>query len=101
MIDEAELAALQKAILDLHGARAEHIESVPVTETFNGETVWDGVVEVFALHGHRDGKAYAWRHEADSGRWRYVAVLHRPPIDTPLKAVQAALVAEYRAKKGS
>lgn len=100
MTDAAELAALQKAILDLHGARAEHLESVPVTETFQGETVWDGVVEVFALPGHPAGKAYAWRHEADSGRWRYVAVLHRPPVDTPQKAVQAAVVAEYRARKG-
>lgn len=100
MTDAAELAALQKAILDLHGARAEHLESVPVTETFQGETVWDGVVEVFALPEHPAGKAYAWRHEADSGRWRYVAVLRHPPVDTPQKAVQAAVVAEYRARKG-
>lgn len=99
MTDAAELAALRKAILDLHGARAEHLESVPVTETFNGATVWDGVVEVFSLPEHPAGKAYAWRHEADSGRWRYVAVLHRLPIDTPRKAVQAAVVAEHRARK--
>ncbi len=99
MSDPEELAKLQKAILDLHGARAEHLESVPITEAFNGETVWDGVVEVFALPDHPAGKAYAWRHEADSGRWRYVAVLHHPPLDTPRKAVQAAVVAEYRARK--
>lgn len=99
MTEVAELAMLQKAILDLHGARAEHVASVPVTETFNGETVWDGVVEVFALPEHAAGRAYAWRHEADSGGWRYVAVLHKPPVDTPLKAVQAALVAEYRARQ--
>jgi hypothetical protein len=98
--DATELAALQKAILDLHGARSEHLESVPVTEAFNGETVWEGTVEVFALPEHPAGKAYAWRHEADSGRWRYVAVLHKTPIDTPRKAVQAAIVAEYRARKG-
>jgi len=72
---------------------------VPVRETFNGETVWDGVVEVFALPEHPAGKAYAWRHEADSGGWRYVAVLHKPPVDTPLRAVRAALVAEYRSRK--
>lgn len=100
MTAAAEVARLAKAILDLHGARAEHVESVPVTETFNGETVWDGVVEVFSLPEHPAGRAYAWRHEADSGKWRYVAVLHRPPVDTPLKAVQAAIVAEYRARKG-
>jgi len=99
--DAAELAALQKAILDLHGARSEHVESVPVTETFQGQTVWDGVVEVFTLPDHPDGTAYAWRHESDSGGWRYVAVLRRPPIDTPLKAVQAALVAEYRSRASS
>jgi hypothetical protein len=98
--DAAELVTLKKAILDLHGATAEHLESVPITETFNGETVWDGVVEVFTLTDHPAGKAYAWRHEADSGRWRYVAVLHKPPVDTPRKAVQAATVAEYRARKG-
>jgi hypothetical protein len=95
----AEVAALQKAILDLHGARAEHVETVPVTETFNGETVWDGSVEVFTLPEHPAGKAYAWRHESDSGGWRYVAVLHKPPVDTPQKAVQAAIVAEYRARQ--
>jgi len=98
--DAAEIAALREAILKLHGATAEHLESVPVVETFNGETVWDGVVEVFALTDHPAGKAYAWRHEADSGRWRYVAVLHKPPVNTPRKAVQAAVVAEHRARKG-
>jgi len=99
MTGATELAALKKAILDLHGATAEHLESVPIVETFHGETVWDGVVEVFVLPEHPAGKAYAWRHEADSGRWRYVAVLHKPPVDTPRKAVQAAVVAEYRSRK--
>ena len=36
----------------LHGGKAKHIESVPVTELFNGQVVWDGVVEVFKLKGH-------------------------------------------------
>jgi hypothetical protein len=31
----------------LHGAEATHIESVPVRETFKGQTVWEGIVEVF------------------------------------------------------
>jgi hypothetical protein len=57
--------------LDLHGARTEHLELVPVTETFNGATVWDGFVEVFSLPEHPTGKAYAWRHEANAGLWRY------------------------------
>jgi hypothetical protein len=94
-----EIAELQRAILKLHGATAEHVESVPVTETFQGETVWSGAVEVFRLPDHSAGKAYAWRHEADSGGWRYVAVLHSPPVDSPQRAVQAAAVAEYRERQ--
>jgi hypothetical protein len=99
MTDAAELATLKKAILDLHGVQGEHVESVPVKETFKGETVWDGVVEVFKLTDHPEGAAYAWSHESDSGGRRYVAVLRKAPIDTPLKAVQAAIVAEYRARQ--
>lgn len=96
MTSAAELAELQQAILKLHGAKAEHMESVPVTERFQGQTVWDGVVEVFTLKDHPAGKAYAWAHEGDSGARRYVAVLHAPPVDSPRKAVQAAVVAEHR-----
>ena len=40
------------AINKLHGGKARHIESVPVTELFNRQVVWDGVVEVFKLKGH-------------------------------------------------
>ena len=97
MTARAEIAELQGAILKLHGARAEHVESVPVREMFQGQVVWDGTVEVFDLIGHATAsRAYAWSHEADSGGRRFVAVLHVPPVDTPLKAVRAALVAEHR-----
>jgi hypothetical protein len=93
----AEIAELQGAILKLHGARAEHVESVPVREMFQGQVVWNGTVEVFDLTEHATAsRAYAWSHEADSGGRRFVAVLHAPPVDTPLKAVRAALVAEHR-----
>jgi hypothetical protein len=94
-----EIAELQNAILKLHGAQGEHVESVPVHETFQGATVWQGTVEVFRLTDHPAGKAYAWSHEADSGGRRFVAVLHAPPVDSPLKAVQAAAVAEYRERQ--
>jgi hypothetical protein len=96
-VTAADIAELQGAILKLHGARAEHLESVPVREMFQGQVVWDGTVEVFDLTGHATAtRAYAWSHEADSGGRRFVAVLHTPPVDTPLKAVRAALVAEHR-----
>ena len=41
---------LKAVIHKLHGVKATHRESVPVKETWKGETVWDGIVEVFDLH---------------------------------------------------
>ena len=98
-LEKEELAG---AILRMHGAHAKHVESVPVLETYRGQVVWDGVVEVYDLVGHPTAKrAYAWAHEGDSGGRRFVAVLHAPPIDSPLKAVQAAIVQEHRSRSGA
>jgi len=83
----------------LHGATARHLESVPVTETFQGRTIWDGVVEVFHLSGHpKTDKVYAWIHETDdpANPKRHVTVLHIPPVVSPQTAVQAAIVQEFR-----
>ena len=38
---------LKDVIRKLHGAESTHRESVHVKEVFNGETVWEGIVEVF------------------------------------------------------
>jgi len=55
------LRALKDAIRRLHGCESEYLESVPVTETFQGEMVGHVDVEVFAIHGHRSAThAYAW-----------------------------------------
>jgi hypothetical protein len=43
---------LQDVIRRLHGVESTHVESMPVKETFQGKTVWEGVVEVFDLIGH-------------------------------------------------
>jgi predicted sulfurtransferase len=90
---------LRDVIQQLHGGIAVYRESVPVKETWKGQTVWDGVVEVFDLKGHpKTDRAYAWSHETDDPGHprRYVAVLHIPPAISPQTAVQAALVQEYR-----
>lgn len=51
---------LQAALLNLHGVSSTYFESVPVLEEFNGETVWQGEVEVFDIRGHPKAKrAYA------------------------------------------
>ena len=93
------IAELHAAILNLHGCESTYVESVPVTETFQGETVWQGEVEVFDIRGHPKAKrAYAWGHatgENDQAR-RYVAVLELPPVDSPQAAVKVAVASEIK-----
>ena len=48
----AYLEELRDVIRRLHGAEATHVESVPVKESFQRKTVWDGMMEVFDLKGH-------------------------------------------------
>ncbi len=90
---------LQDVIRRLHGAEARHIESVPVKETFQGKTVWEGIVEVFELDGHPEAsRAYAWAHETDdpANPRRHVAVLHLHPIKSAQDAVRAAIAQEFK-----
>ena len=92
---------LRDVIRKLHGAEATHVETVPVKETFQGKTVWDGDVEVFALHGHpKTNRAYAWSHETDdpANPKRHVTVLHIPPVVSPVLAVRAAIVQELKSR---
>jgi hypothetical protein len=88
---------LKDAIREIHGATATHRESVPVTEKWQGDTVWDGIVEVFDLRGHPDtNTVYAWSRETGDGVKSHVAVLHVPPVVSPITAVRAAIIQEYR-----
>lgn len=83
----------------LHGGKAKHLESVPITEYFQGKTIWDGIVEVFGLKGHpKTNRVYAWMHETDDPKKpkRHVTVLHIPPVISPRTAVQAAIVQEFK-----
>ena len=83
---------------DLHGCASAWVESVSATETFEGQTVWNGTVEVFDLQGHPTAtRCYAWSHALDdSERRRYVAVLHQGPVDSPQAAVRAAIIQTQR-----
>jgi len=90
---------LQDVIRKLHGVESRHVESVPVKEVFQGKTVWDGIVEVFELHGHpKAPKVYAWSHQTDGPEKprRHVTVLHVHPITSAREAVRAAIVQEFR-----
>jgi len=94
-----DIEKLRAIIRTIHDAEASHVLSVPVTETLNGQTVWDGVVEVFDLSGHpKANRIYAWSHDTDdpANPKRYVTVLHIPPVISPQTAVKAAIVQEFR-----
>ena len=93
----SHLDHLRDVIRKMHGSHATHVESVPVKETWNGETIWDGIVEVFDLHNHpKARRVYAWSHKTDSDEDRHVTVLHLPPVVDPITAVRAAIVQEYQ-----
>jgi hypothetical protein len=93
------LYRLQVAVQELHQCGAVHSQTVPVHEVFKGLTVWEGLVEVFDLHGHPKAKrAYAWSHREglnDEGE-RFVAVLEIPPVDSAKTAVQVQIVKDVK-----
>jgi hypothetical protein len=97
------LDRLSVAVSQLHHCGAVYRETVPVSEVFRGETVWQGEVEVFDLNGHPKAKrAYAWSHITGGSNQtgeRFVAVLEIPPVDSPQTAVKVAIVAEIKGKK--
>ena len=91
---------LKDVIRKLHGVESTHRQSVPVKEVFRGETIWEGIVEVFDLHGHpKANAAYAWTHATDDPEQprRSVTVLHIPPAVSPETAVRLAISQELRA----
>ncbi len=88
---------LQQVIHRLHGVHSTHVQSVPVKEEFQGKTIWEGIVEVFELHGHpKATHAYAWTHETDDPEnpKRSVTVLKIPPAVSPETAVRVAIMQE-------
>lgn len=94
-MDPAGLPALLDAIRHMHGVEATWLESIPVHETWNGNTVWQGDVQVFQVE-HPSGatRAYAWSHATEGTRRRFVAVLGLGPVKDAVSAVRAAIVSE-------
>jgi len=92
-VSEVSIEALAKAMLDLHSCKAMWVESVPVKEVFEGKTIWEGIVQVFEVDHSKSRLCYAWSHELEgSKKRRFFAVLHQGPVDSPEKAVRAAIV---------
>ena len=89
---------LKRAVEGLHHCQASFLEDVAVVEMFGEEIVWGGVVSVFLIKGNpQAGRCYAWSSPIEgSTKRRYYAVLHIPPVDSPEKAVRAAIVKDFK-----
>lgn len=96
-----EINQLKRAVETQHGCSATLVQAVALKETFEGATVWEGVVHVFDLEGHpKATRAYGWSSPLEaSDKRRFFAVLHTDRINSPLEAVRAAIVAEHRVKR--
>jgi hypothetical protein len=92
------IAEIQAVFLKLHGCEAEYLQTVPVIEQFQGETIFQGDVEVFDLVGHpKATRGYGWGYTAtEGGGRRYFTVLELPPVDSPQTAVKAAIMSEIK-----
>ena len=64
---------------------------------FQGQTAWQGTVEVFDLVGHSKAKRVnAWQYDDDDKQTKTVAVLEIPPVDSPQSAVKVAIAAKAK-----
>jgi len=92
------IAEIQAVFLKLHGCEAEYVETVPVIEQFQGETIFQGDVEVFDLEGHpKATRGYGWGYTTtEGGGRRYFTILELPPVDSPQTAVKAAIMSEIQ-----
>lgn len=91
---------LQMVIQQMHQCDSTHIRTEQVHETFRGETVWRGDVEIFAVNHSRASRCYTWSHldGKNDERTRFVAVLGAPPVTSAIDAVRVAILAPRRIK---
>jgi len=92
---------LKRAVERRYGGTATLAQSVPVKETFEPKTAWEGVVHVFDLTGNpKVARAYAWSSAIEgSPKRRFFIVPQAGPINSPTAALRAAIEAEYRGKR--
>jgi hypothetical protein len=91
------IAKLQNVIRHLHGCESVHVSTTPIREFFQGQLVWDGEVETFAMKGHPQASTcYAWAYEGEDGKNHYTAVPKLPPVNSPQTAVKAAIAAQVK-----
>jgi hypothetical protein len=92
------IAEIQAVFSKLHNCDADYVETVPVVEEFQGETIFQGDVEVFDIRGHpKATRGYGWGYvTTEGGARRYFTVLELPPVDSPQTAVKVAIMSEIK-----
>jgi hypothetical protein len=95
------IAELQAVFMKLHNCDADYVETVPVVEEFQGQTIFQGDVEVFDIRGHpKATRGYGWGYvTTEGGGRRYFTVLELPPVDSPQTAVKAAIMSEIKRER--
>ena len=89
-MNDLSIDGFRHAIRKMHGSESQLVGRERVDERFEGEPVWQGEVLIFDLLDNPiSTRCYAW--EANG---QVTAVLHSGPIDSPLKAVQASILAD-------
>jgi len=93
----------QEAVQKLHKCRAKFRKVVHVVERFEGQIAWEGDVHVFGLEGHPTAsRCYAWSSTIEGSKIRkFYAVLHVPPVTSPLEAVRASIVSDFKASQST
>ena len=77
--------------------KARHVASRAIMEGFEGQVVWDGIVEVFDLEGHPKAKrCYAFYFVEDNGQKVIKTILGIPPVDSEVSAVRTAIAGHPR-----
>ena len=94
------VSELKATIQRVHRCEAAHTRTEAVQEVVNGQVLFDGRVEVFALAGHdRALRCYAWGHLHDDGKWEVTTVLAIPPVVSASTAVLAAIAARIKERE--
>ena len=89
-MNDIPLASFQEAIHATHGVQSRLVGRERVSESFEGEPVWEGEVLLFTLTDHPTALlCYAW--EVDG---KVTAVLHQGAVNNPVAAVRAAILAD-------
>jgi hypothetical protein len=88
---------LKMVVEQLHKCVATYKTSVYVKEEFQGQTAWEGDVEVFSLFGHPKAKfCYGWSYGDPE---QFITILELPPVDSPESAVKVRVAYQIRKRK--